>query len=277
MVTEEQGGIVIIGLREKLLKEQERLAHIIDTTTKELENTPEGALRIGKSQGCVQYFHRTKDTSHNGAYLTVKESDMARQLAQKAYNEKLIRYAQKSHRNITRLLQDYHDDKLEQIYYSLSEERQKLIMPIEPTYDQKLEKWLSESFVGKKFGEDTPLIETNSGIRVRSKSEKILADYFDSLGIQYKYECPLYLEQYGLVYPDFTFLSRRTGQKIYWEHEGMMDNSEYAKSAVKKIELYEKNGIFPGDNLILTFESSITVLNMSLVKELTRKYLLVED
>ena len=66
----------------------------------------------------------------------------------------------------------------------------------------------------------------------------------------------------------------KTGGEIYWEHEGMMDNPDYAKSAIKKIELYENNGIFPGENLILTFESSASVVNMNVVKELTDRYLL---
>lgn len=131
---------------------------------------------------------------------------------------------------------------------------------------------MSIPFKGKGFAEGAPVIMTNSGIRVRSKSEKILADYFDSLGIKYKYECPLYLKGYGTVYPDFTFLSRM-GKEIYWEHEGMMDNPDYAKAAVQKIETYEKNGIFPGENLILTFETTASIINTELVKELTIRYL----
>ena len=100
-----------------------------------------------------------------------------------------------------------------------------------------------------------------------------MANYFDSLGLQYKYECPLILKPYGTVYPDFTFLSRRTGEKIYWEHEGMMDNPEYARNATKKIELYEKNGIFPGENLILTFETSTQVLDKKILEALVQRYL----
>ena len=42
---------------------------------------------------------------------------------------------------------------------------------------------------------------------------------------------------YGIVYPDFTLLSRKTGKEIYWEHEGMMDDQEYARKAVQKIDL----------------------------------------
>ncbi len=58
-----------------------------------------------------------------------------------------------------------------------------------------------------------------------------------------------------------------------WEHEGMMDNPEYSRTAVAKIESYESNGIFPGEDLILTFETSNYLIDMELIKRLTKKYL----
>ena len=75
------------------------------------------------------------------------------------------------------------------------------------------------------------------------------------------------------MYPDFTFLSPRTGQEIYWEHEGMMDKQEYARSAVRKIELYMKNGIYPGERLILTFETEQSMLNQKILESLVERYL----
>ncbi len=44
----------------------------------------------------------------------------------------------------------------------------------------------------------------------------------------------------------FYFLSPRLDKEIYWEHDGMMDDPVYAKNAIKKIEAYERNGIFQG-------------------------------
>ena len=117
------------------------------------------------------------------------------------------------------------------------------------------------------------MILTERGERVRSKSEKILADFFYRRNILYKYEKPLYLKGYGTVYPDFTFLSKKTRQEIYWEHEGMMDRQEYARSAVRKIESYQKNKIYPGDRLILTFETEQSVLNSNVIEELVNQYL----
>ncbi|MFM1541792.1 hypothetical protein ABGF49_03700 [Helcococcus ovis] len=41
---------------------------------------------------------------------------------------------------------------------------------------------------------------------MRSKSEKILADYFDKMNIPYKYECPIKFGEINFN-PDFTFLT----------------------------------------------------------------------
>lgn len=249
------------------------MAVIIKKARKELLNAPDGRLRVGKSQGCSQYYYCEKGGPHNGVYIPNAEIKKARKLAQKAYDEKVLRYAERAHRQISKLLEVYADDKIEQIYLKEHPARQKLVFPFEDTYEMKLESWMQNGFEGKFFAIDAPEIYTNGGIRVRSKSEKILADYFELKGILYKYECPLWLNSYGLVYPDFTFLSRKTGREIYWEHEGMMDNPEYAQKAIKKIENYEKDGIYLGENLILTFETSQTVLNMEIVRELVAKYL----
>ena len=265
---------IFIGLKKQLLLEQERLEKIHKKVKQELENAPEGTLRLSKSKGCTQYYHCKKDTTYNGVYIPKMKMELARQLAQKAYNGRILRYTENALLQIGRVLKGYEDDGIEKIYLSEHPQKQKLITPVEPTFQQKYERWLAEPYVGKSFGEDVPVIVTNSGIRVRSKSEKILADYFESIGLAFKYECPLHLKPYGTIYPDFTFLSRRTGREVYWEHEGMLDNPEYARAAVQKIGLYEINGIFPGEDLILTFETSTSVINTILIKSLTKRYLL---
>lgn len=155
----------------------------------------------------------------------------------------------------------------------LHTQRQLLVTPIEPIWEKELARWYDMEYQGKEFYEGTAEIVTEKGERVRSKSEKILADYFYRNNILYQYEKPLYLKGYGTVYPDFTFLSKKTRKEIYWEHEGMMDKPEYAKSAVKKIESYQRNGIHLGERLILTFETELTVLNSQIIEELVEKYL----
>ena len=53
----------------------------------------------------------------------------------------------------------------------------------------------------------------------------------------------------------------------------MMDNPEYAESAIKKIETYGKNGIFLGKNLIATFESKNNPLNIKMINLLIEQNL----
>ncbi|SEQ00398.1 hypothetical protein SAMN02910289_01062 [Lachnospiraceae bacterium RM5] len=260
-------------LKDELDTELSRLYDIKNKVEKELVNVPEGSLRIGKSGGCPQYYYRKKGESNNGSYIAKKNIEFVKQLAQKTYDKKIKKLVDKRISQMEAFLRDYEDNEIELVYLKEHPERRKLVEPIELTYEQLVDEWINEPYVKKSFKSDMKVIITNSGIRVRSKSEKILADYFDSEGIKYKYECPLELKPYGVIYPDFTFISPRTKKEIYWEHEGMMDNPEYARTAVAKIESYESNGIFPGEDLILTFETSNYLIDMELIKRLTKKYL----
>ena len=44
-------------LKPELMKEVERLLAIKEKVEKNLKDVPEGRLRLGKSGGCVQYYH----------------------------------------------------------------------------------------------------------------------------------------------------------------------------------------------------------------------------
>jgi hypothetical protein len=54
----------------------------------------------------------------------------------------------------------------------------------------------------------------------------------------------------------------------------MMDDDNYLKSALKKMDSYIKNDIYPGDRLILTFESRSVPMDSVVVEKLISKYLL---
>lgn len=262
------------GLKEALLAEQNRLEEIIRITRKQLEGVPEGTLRLSiSSQNHPQYYHCTNENKRNGTYIAKENKVLIQQLAQKSYDEKVLKCAERRLSQIKKITKDYDDYEIENIFKREHKERQKLIQPVEMTWAQKLKEWAEEAYQGKEFQDGLPLILTERGERVRSKSEKIMADYFFRNKIEYKYECPLYLKGYGTVYPDFTFLSQKAGEEIYWEHDGRMDDPIYARNAVKKIEAYENNNIFPGEKLILTFETESTILNTKTIEKLVNKYL----
>ena len=260
------------GLKSKLLEEQERLAGIIKYQKSQLENVPEGNLRLSNSHGKIQYY-QCVDKNKNGKYIRKDNEDLVRSLAQKSYDERILHLAQKRLLQIQKITKEYEDDEIENVYLKEHPERQKFIKPIEPTWETKLKEWEAKKYVGKGFSEGDPVILTEKGERVRSKSERILADYFYRHGIAYKYECPIYLKEIGAVYPDFTILSPKTGKEIYWEHNGRVDDPIYAKNMVKKINAYENNGIFPGERLILTYETEKSILNKGKIEQLVNRYL----
>ena len=241
-------------LENMLLQMQEHLEKVVTQAKADLNTTvPEGHLRISIDKNKPRYYQCIDD--NKGVYIPRDNKELPKRLAQKGYNKAVVKKGEARLKQIKRITKNYSDDEIEKIYTSMNKARQLLVTPIEPTWDQLLTKWYEEEYQGKEFKEGTPLILTEKGERVRSKSEKILADYFYRKNILYKYEKPLHLKGYGTVYPDFTFLSRKTYREIYWEHEGMMDKQDYARAAVRKIESYQINHIYPGERLIITFET----------------------
>lgn len=246
-----------------LLQEKSHLIKVVHKAENSLTDAPEGTLRLSRSKNQVQFYHSTKNGKYNGTYIPKENLDLARRLAQKDYDEKLLASAQKRLKQIDRILINYEDDEIEQVFLKQHLERQRLIHPVEPTWNQWVQSWMEEEYEPRGFAEDAPVIYSERGERVRSKTERTIANFLFKNNIPYKYECPLYLKGYGTVYPDFTIPSKKKGKLVYWEHDGKMDDPAYSVSAIRKIQTYEDNGIMMGDNLIVTFETSKTVLNTS--------------
>ena len=265
------------GLKELILKEEKRLRGIKEIVDSRLVDVPSGTLRVTKSKNCIQYIQCFEDCTEQGYKLSyIKKQDMsiAYRLAQKSYDQKIKRLVDRRIKQLQKLAKEYEDNEIEEIYDKLHHIRKTMIHPVEIPWEQRLAEWKRVPYVGKEFKPDMIEIYTKKGERVRSKSEKIMADTFYDLGIEYKYECPLKLKGYGVVYPDFTFFRKRDCKEVYWEHDGKMNDADYAEKAIRKINTYIANGIFPGDNLIVSFESSGVVINDNIIKKIIKKYLL---
>ena len=117
---------------------------------------------------------------------------------------------------------------------------------------------------------------------VRSKSEVIIANllYRNKTDIIYKYEKPLEVIENGrkkTIYPDFTIMNVHTGKVTYWEHAGIMDDAFYANEFVKKMNLYITNGLMPGKDVVVTFESQGNPLDIGVVKRLVKEITVGEN
>lgn len=281
-------------LQEALLKKEKELTKIIAETEEALKDAPKGNLRIDNSGNKKHYYlkekrgdekksddksvsvatSKGKKTYANGNYISVKDEQLAHKIAQRDYDKKLYDKSLAELKNIQRLLNQYTPDNLQKVFESMNEYRKDIVTPRILSDEMVIEEWSKMDYDGKPFKEDALEIYAERGERVRSKTEKIIADKLYMLGIPYKYECPLTLKGFGKIYPDFTILCVKKRQEYIWEHFGMMDNQEYVTKALNKIDMYEKNGYFPGHNLIISHETSLTPINTKIIDELIKVYIL---
>ena len=258
------------------------LSNLLAIKQKALKAAPEGNLRISKSNGAVQYYHKSNSEKSGGHYILAKNKKLAQQLAQKEYDKKVLAAANQELKLLNRTLHQYEQlqvrSKLvEKIFPKLTKMRQKLIKPVHLPDETFAAQWFNLSYEKKPFAEDSIKYATARGDFVRSKSENIIADTLYRMSIPYRYEFPLELKTEDgrriKLHPDFCCLNLRARQEFYWEHFGMMDNSDYAEQAVGKLTLYAHNGIFPGRNLIITTETSKQPLSTKLVEKIIKEFL----
>ncbi|MBR3260594.1 MAG: hypothetical protein IKF95_04515 [Firmicutes bacterium] len=195
-------------------------------------------------------------------------------LAQKEYDEKVLKYARTELNSLNKLIRRYEIGTAEDIYENLPPARRALVTPIFIPDDQFVKNWLAQQYEGLGFEEGAPEFYAESGLRVRSKSEIGIANKYDELQIPMLFERPLKLKGWKTVYPDFTLLNVRLRKEFIHEHLGKMDDPEYAEENVAKINAYEKNGYYPGKNLILTFETKGNPFDVRKIEDIAKQYLL---
>ena len=61
---------------------------------------------------------------------------------------------------------------------------------------------------------------------------------------------------------------------IYWEHFGLISDGEYAEKALRKMDMYEKNGICIGEDLLFSMEAEDSPLDIKQIEAKIKRYLL---
>lgn len=229
---------------------------------------PEGAsLRAVKHGSGYQYFVRQRGSHGNGTYIRKGEREIASHLAQIEYDLKL----QSELEDILKMLKELNVVWTENPYETVCEKvipgKRALVSVPYASDESFLSDWLCQEYQKMPFRDGYPEFYTRKGIRVRSKSEVIIADILDDLSIPFLYEKPIFLGR-EIIHPDFTLLKISERKEVYWEHFGMMDDMEYRNNAFFKIRRYEENGFFPFDSLVCTFESGNNPLNTRAIRKM---------
>lgn len=217
-----------------------------------------GSLIIHKKYNQPQFYQKIHDKR---IYIPKSDQHLIHALAQKSYDERFLKEARSLLDELDHLQLAHAERSASDMYYRLSNIynklpsfRKDLVTPYVLPDDLYIQEWLSESYEGLPFTDSDPLIMTERGERVRSKSEKIIADKLYALGLPYRYEFPVYIPGFGLIHPDFTILDIMERREVYLEHFGLMQDPDYSVRAFTKIDRYRSAGYHLGDNFLCTFE-----------------------
>lgn len=247
---------------------------VVSSLDEMLANAPKGRIEVTTSHGHHR-FYWVNDAQKQ--YLGKRDSDLIKALMEKFYCKRMLLAANRQLELVRHFLEQFDPRALIRVYEEMHPERKKFVTPLILPDDEFARQWKAEGELAKtlhhnSFEKRGEFITLN-GEQVRSKSEKMIADLLRHYDVLYIYEYPLKLAD-GFIFPDFKALNYRTRETFYWEHEGMLDNLDYADRAVNRHLRYERSGIFEGEQLIVTRETSQTPLSTKSIELFIRKYLL---
>lgn len=255
-----------IKLQEKML---ENSLHILKTA-------PKGYLFIRERKDKVSYYQIFREQTENGLKNVQKNISknpmMIRQLLEKKIAEMRIPLCRTNIQLLNKLKKQYKYTDSANLLRQLPEkyhETNKLLQ------DSKVEQWRDADYTRCKFDPKRHIHETLCGQFVRSKSEVIIANALYTLGIPFHYEEQFpHPDENGIyIYPDFVILLPN-GEKIYWEHLGLLSDASYCTHNAKKLHHYQIHGVHIGKNLILTQDDDHGSCNSVFIYKLIETYIL---
>ena len=261
-------------IEQEIKSRIEELTRTLEDINHFLETSPEGCLKIQLQKEKPYFYQQIFDKrahQFRRTYISKKNSELTEALAMKGYYLKVKPIIEKQLIILKRFIAEYSSKEITYEYNRLSEIRKTLVNPIQRSSELILEQWNNEIYQQNDEYPENLRFETNNGEMVRSKSELIIANALarEEEYLLYKYERPLKMDTYGgeqIFHLDFTVLNLHTGKIKYWEHAGKMDDPEYTNRFVWKMNTYQANGIIPGKDLLVTYETKENPLSIQNVR-----------
>lgn len=247
------------------------LGKSISQAEKNATNDAEGHLLISTRGKRADFYHVRNPQDRHGKYIHDGDIALAKALATKDYSLKVLRKLEREKRLLDRYIRLLEAGTAEDVFSKMCAARRELVTPVLVSDEVRAKMWEEETFTQSTYKPEMKIYPTKKGDLVRSKSEVFFADMYLEMGIPYRYEEVIALEDGQLEAPDFSLWDRKRRRVIYHEHFGLMDDPVYRKRNLKKVDDYRRSGIFTGKNLILTFEGDGAVLNMKEMRAMIEK------
>ncbi len=246
---------------------------------RELNTLPEGSLRRKVSGGTIRYFQRIRSGAGNQSvidrYISTKDEYLKQALKRKQITKKYLQRVYVKIKLGKKFINMYPNSNLEEFEASLTASYAGI--PCDYLFEatgklNSYSDWEQEPYIKfNGFPEGLKCV-TMKGLKVRSKSEMIIADMLDAENIPYRYEAELVLGNQS-IYPDFTICRPEDGKIIYWEHFGMADDRQYSMAMHQKMDLYISHGILPGNGLIISCETRELTIGTRIIHNIIKAYL----
>lgn len=241
----EEFRLLLDGLEKRRQKANEEYA-----------KCPPGALVREIRGGKTILFDLVKENGTRKRRVITDDSEAINALARKKYLETELDVLNKDIAALNKLISEYTDTSVDTIIEKLPERykelpRESFFRSNDMTSSSNRHHWASQPYQQSTFEPEEKIQMTSRGLKVRTKSEVIVAEKLDEADIAYRYEQMIYIEGFSFA-PDFTIMTK-DGIK-YWEHAGKVNDKGYLRRHRWKMEMYERAGIVPWKNLIVTYD-----------------------
>lgn len=257
---------------EKQLEELRQLEKEASKRVKSYKGLEKGNSRVSSRNGNYQY-HFKEEGEEKEHYISKIDISRIKLLLQRDYDEKMHKHLKDMINRLEKFCSRYDADSIDDLYERLCDGRREMVNPIRPTKEMLIKVWYDRHPGNRNSYEKKYEFQTIRGELVRSKSEKILADYFHRNNIPYICEPEVRLRDGRYKYPDFALLNVKSGTTWYWEHLGLIEKDEYATNNFEKLMDYEECGLIVGKNLIISMETMERPLEIKAVAGKVKEFL----
>lgn len=259
-------------VRDELEKNVRNLHELEENYTRELADCPSGTLLNNRNIGTPHYYHSYYDANGDWKRITLPPGDpMIGILARKEYlrltipviqkNIKLLervlaRYASLDPADIIKMARRAYRLLPDQSFFTGAHENElwKTVENLEALTDELIEyrcdshmAWANADYPKNPYPYHG-LHLTSFGLRVRSRGEIVIAEVAHSMGVPFRYDQIITLDDGSTISPDFTF-ENSYYEEFYIEYCGMMDLPDYVRRHLVKRARYEQNSINEWNNI----------------------------
>ncbi len=258
-----------------LLITRKKIQKYLDKAKKDLKTRPQGSLRVCTVNKKPYYYLRKSSKDTNGKIIGHNNIKLAKELAQKEYEKKLVSILGKELNRIDKFIENTNQQLMSDVLNGISIGKRRLVTPYEISDKEYAKQWQAVKNPGNDHTFYDTNFYTNRNERVRSNSEVTIANMLNEYNVPYRYEYPLFFDNMqDYIHPDFTVLNVKTRKEYFIEYFGMMDDEKYRGNALHRIEQYAAEGYLLGDSLIAIFGERYYQLNPTYFKEIIKHYFL---